>query len=119
EIGERGEQLLLSRSHINAEYAIVGRVLDFAGPVKRADIAGHAPQPGHAAIVDRQELAAALGDAAVSDGRIFEAVLLDPVALLSAADIKEHAEDFARFWIAVVEEKLGFGLLGIPIEHRP
>ena len=90
-----------------------------AGPVEGAGVTGDAPQAGHAAIVDRQEFAAALGDAAVADRRIVKAIFVDSLAAGAAADVEQDAEHFVRRRIAVVEEELRLLSLRIPVEHRP
>ena len=66
---ERHDQLPRARLHIDDEQPVVLRVIHIDGPVPRAGIARHRPQPRHARVVDGRECTAILFTSAIR-GRV-------------------------------------------------
>ena len=83
-------------------------------PIIGLGIARDGPQPGQAGIVQAEEEAALLRHTAVGEGRVVEAEFAYALLLLN---VVEHREDMVRLGVAVVEEELGVGRVGVPVKH--
>ena len=114
-LAKRHDQFSRAGLDIHHEQPVVLRIVHAFGPVPRAGITRHRPQPRHTRVVDGRKHSAVLLHAAVGGRRGVEAEFLHALLI---DDVVESREDLACSRIAVVEEELPRGLLGVPVDHR-
>ena len=108
------QEFFLTGFDVHPEDPVIGRSDFPLGPVQGIRVAGYQPQTRQAAIIKAHEEGAISTDAAIANGGVLVAIFTEAFLILQ---VIKHGKDPPGFRVAVIEEELGLGLLGVPVEH--